>query len=133
MGMASGENGIYFGTDVACRRGNNFFSTACVFTQNAQLFVVSSNIGENHENKFRPPDATSKLALGCWPIHLSTVTCHSKGERGRYGIHWWHGVCTVQTLPHDFMKVTRLQFHNIISDLSEGILPYPQSQCQAEH
>ena len=34
--------------------------------------------------KIQPPESTSKLALGCWPIHLSPVTCQSKGG-GRGG------------------------------------------------
>ena len=56
--------------------------TPCAFTQNAQIVVENSDIGEKREKNFRPPDPTSKSALGCRPIHLSPVTCHSKGGGG---------------------------------------------------
>jgi hypothetical protein len=67
MGMASGESDIYFGTDVgkwsaegaanfvlAFRRGI-FVFTPCVYTQNAQIFMENSNMGEKHEKKNSTP------------------------------------------------------------------------------
>ena len=107
MGMASGESDVYFGTDVGkwgaegnfffwlAEGGQFFFPYPLVCTQNAQIFVEISNMREKHDEKFRPPDPTSKSAFGCWPIHLSLVTCHSGwgrgggwGGRGRYALHW---------------------------------------------
>ena len=89
MGMASGENDIYFGTDVgqwgakgarifflACQRGKFFVFTQCVYTQNAATFVQTSNMGEKHETNFnpvaRPP--SRPLAAGLSMCHSSLVT-----------------------------------------------------------
>ena len=65
------------GIFLACRREN--FFPPCVYTQSAQIFVENSNMGEKYEKIIRPPDPISRLALGCWPFHLSPVTCHSRG------------------------------------------------------
>ena len=54
-----------------------FFFTPCVYTQNAQILVEKSNMDEKYK-KIRPPYPTSKLALAAG-IHLSLVTCHSRG------------------------------------------------------
>ena len=86
MGMASGEGDIHFGTDVGkwgakgaviflpAKGGKLYFTTPCVCTRTARIFVEKSNMGGNHGKNFRPPDPTSKSAPGCWPIHLSPVT-----------------------------------------------------------
>ena len=48
-----------------------------------------------HEKEFRPPDATSKSALGCWPIHLSPV--HSRGGGGAL---WYALIQGTHTFTH---------------------------------
>ena len=52
--------------------GGNFF-TPCIYTQNAQIFVEVSNVGEKHEKKFnpliRPP--SQPLTAGPFICHLS--------------------------------------------------------------
>ena len=49
-----------------------------------------------HEKEFRPPDSTSKSALGCWPIHLSPV--HSRGGGG--GALWYALIQGTHTFTH---------------------------------
>ena len=86
MGLANGGSDIYFGTHVrkwgatgagnvffGLPKGGNFFLTPCVYPQNAQIFVEHSK-WVNNTQRIRRSDPTSKLALGCWPIHLSPVT-----------------------------------------------------------
>ena len=91
--MASGGSDIYLGTDVGHQRrrqivfglpkGKNFFSTPCVDTRNARIFVENSTTGGKTQKKIRPPDPTSKSALGCWLIHLLPVTGGGGGAARR--------------------------------------------------
>ena len=104
----------------APKGGKIFSSTPRVCTQTAQIFVENSNVGEKHK-KFRPPDPTSKLALGCWPIHLSLVTCHSRGRGG--------GAKTVKRPPQ---QPAQTQHTNCWAPLTRKwhILPHP---AQPQH
>ena len=84
MGMASGEGGIYFATDVGkwgAKGAGFFFSglptgenlfTPCVYTQDAGIFVESPNVREKHDKNFdlltRPP--SRPLAAGPSLCHL---------------------------------------------------------------
>ena len=64
---------IYF---LAFGRGNFFLPHVSIL----EMPVFSKR--NQTQKKFRLPDLTSKSALGYWPIHLSPVTCHSRGGGG---------------------------------------------------
>ena len=65
--MVSGESDMYFGTEWAAEGegagknfwpaegGNFFFCTPYVCTQDAQIFVENSNVGEKHKKNNSTP------------------------------------------------------------------------------
>ena len=58
------------------------FFTPCVQTQNAQIFVENSNMGEKHEKNFDPmtQPPSQPLAAGPSICHLPPVTRGGEGE-----------------------------------------------------
>ena len=114
MGMARGESDIYFGTDVGnwgakgnrnffrpAERGKMFFPPPCVYTQNAQIFVETSNMGAKHKRNFHPLTQPPSPALADGPsmCHLSPVSRGGGGiSRGRTtmnipGVQWHAPLC----------------------------------------
>ena len=87
MGMASGERNIYFGTDVGLPKGDEKTVLHVSSLRLLRLLwrIQISNKGEKHEKDFDSL-TTSKLALGCWPIHLSPVTRHLGGGGGECAV-----------------------------------------------
>ena len=79
MGTASGGSDVYCCGEMRYRRRRKFvfflagpLFTPRVRTQNAQMFVEKSNVGEQHEKKLRAPDPTSK-STGPSICHLSLM------------------------------------------------------------
>ena len=62
--------------------GKDFlFSPPCVCTQNAQIFVQNSNVGEGHENKTSDPLTRPPSRL----LAAGPSICHPSLEGGRGG------------------------------------------------
>ena len=110
MGMASGErvgsvtcilaqmweNGApkapenFFGLP----KGEIFFLPMCLYSKCSD-FCGEVKHGRKTRKKFRPPDPTSKSALGSWPIPLLLVT----GHLGVWG-GWGGGCAMLYTVVH---------------------------------
>ena len=75
-------------------KGGKFFSTPCVYSEILR-FLWRLEICVKNTKIISTPDLSSKLALGCWPIHLSSVTYHlSRGggvEHGGLPLAIWPG------------------------------------------
>ena len=91
MGMVSGEGDVYFGRDVGKSALETFFWPAeggqKFFLPHVSIlkmlkFLWRNQIWVKNTKKVSTPDPTSPSALGCWPIHLSPVACHSGGAGG---------------------------------------------------